>query len=147
MERRKMQKKQKRIFAVLLSAILVVALTGCSKLGSIINEIHGSLIGNNYTVYTYDNYGNQTLKTSGKKISITGNKIETVSYDSDGRAVTGYDLSSVITITIDGKKSKAAETPVYLFRRGWNRRWISHWTRSTVTVGTESRIMQLWQGF
>ena len=87
-----MQKKKKRIFAVLLSAILVVALTGCSKLGSIINEIHGSLIGNNYTVYTYDNYGNQTLKTSGKKISITG------------RAVTGYDLSSVITITIDGKE-------------------------------------------
>lgn len=104
MERRKMQKKKKRIFAVLLSAILVVVLTGCSKLGSIINEIHGSLIGNNYTVYTYDNYGNQTLKTSGKKISITGNKIETVSYDSDGRAVTGYDLSSVITITIDGKE-------------------------------------------
>ena len=99
-----MQKKKKRIFAVLLSAILVVALTSCSKLGSIINEIHGSLIGNNYTVYTYDNYGNQTLKTSGKKISITGNKIETVSYDSDGRAVTGYDLSSVITITIDGKE-------------------------------------------
>lgn len=104
MERRKMQKKKKRIFAVLLSVILVVVLTGCSKLGSIINEIHGSLIGNNYTVYTYDNYGNQTLKTSGKKISITGNKIETVSYDSDGRAVTGYDLSSVITITIDGKE-------------------------------------------
>ena len=99
-----MPKKKKRIFAVLLSSILFVALTGCSKLGSIINEIHGSLIGNNYTVYTYDNYGNQTLKTSGKKISITGNKIETVSYDSDGRAVTGYDLSSVITITIDGKE-------------------------------------------
>ena len=99
-----MQKKKKRTFAALLTAILVVALTVCSKLGSIINEIHGSLIGNNYTVYTYDNYGNQTLKTSGKKISITGNKIETVSYDSDGRAVTGYDLSSVITITIDGKE-------------------------------------------
>ena len=99
-----MQKKKKRILVALLTASLVVALTGCSKLGSIINEIHGSLIGNNYTVYTYDNYGNQTLKTSGKKISITGNKIETVSYDSDGRAVTGYDLSSVITITIDGKE-------------------------------------------
>ena len=93
-----MQKKKKRIFAVLLSAILVVALTGCSKLGSIINEIHGSLIGNNYTVYTYDNYGNQTLKTSGKKISITGNKIETVSYDSDGRAVTGYTGTSKLQV-------------------------------------------------
>ena len=99
-----MQKKNKRIAKAVLSVILIVMLTGCSKIGSIINEIHGSLIGNNYTVYTYDNYGNQTLKTSGKKISITGNKIETVSYDSEGRAVTGYDLSSVITITIDGKE-------------------------------------------
>ena len=99
-----MQKKNKRIATAVLSVILIVMLTGCSKIGSIINEIHGSLIGNNYTVYTYDNYGNQTLKTSGKKISITGNKIETVSYDSEGRAVTGYDLSSVITITIDGKE-------------------------------------------
>ena len=95
-------------------AILVVALTGCSKLGSIINEIHGSLIGNNYTVYTYDNYGNQTLKTSGKKISITGNKIETVSYDSDGRAVTGYDLSSVITITIDEEIESCGDTCVFV---------------------------------
>ncbi len=68
---------------------------------------------------------NQTLKTSGKKISITGNKIETVSYDSDGRAVTGYDLSSVITITIDGKEIEL-QVPVYLCRMGWNRRWIFH---------------------
>ena len=113
-----MQKKKKRIFAVLLSAILVVALTGCSKLGSIINEIHGSLIGNNYTVYTYDNYGNQTLKTSGKKISITGNKIETVSYDSDGRAVTGYDLSSVITITIDGKEIESCGDTCVFVQKG-----------------------------
>lgn len=59
------------------------------------NDIHGSLIGNNYTVYTYDNYGNQTLKTSGKKISITGNKIETTSYDDYGRTVTGYDFNVV----------------------------------------------------
>lgn len=113
-----MQKKKKRIFAVLLSAILVVALTGCNKLGSIINEIHGSLIGNNYTVYTYDNYGNQTLKTSGKKISITGNKIETVSYDSDGRAVTGYDLSSVITITIDGKEIESCGDTCVFVQKG-----------------------------
>ena len=113
-----MQKKKKRIFAVLLSAILVVALTSCSKLGSIINEIHGSLIGNNYTVYTYDNYGNQTLKTSGKKISITGNKIETVSYDSDGRAVTGYDLSSVITITIDGKEIESCGDTCVFVQKG-----------------------------
>ena len=99
-----MQKKKRKIRMILLPAVLLFLLTGCAKFGSIINDIHGSLTGNNYTVYTYDNYGNPTLKPSGKKISITGNKIETTSYGSDGRAVTGYDLSSVITITIDGKE-------------------------------------------
>lgn len=88
----------------MLPVFLLLFLNGCGKLDSIINDIHGSLIGNSYTVYTYDNYGNQTLKTSGKKISITGNKTKNLSFDSEGNTVTGYDLSSVITITIDGKE-------------------------------------------
>lgn len=112
-----MQKK-KRIAIILLPAILVVLLTGCAKFGSIINNIHGSLVGNNYTVYTYDNYGNQTLKTSGKKISITGNKIETTSYDSDGKTVTGYDLSSVLTITIDGKEIESCGDTCVFVQKG-----------------------------
>ena len=105
-----MQKK-KRIAIILLPAILVVLLTGCAKFGSIINDIHGSLVGNNYTVYTYDNYGNQTLKTSG-------NKIETTSYDSDGKTVTGYDLSSVLTITIDGKEIESCGDTCVFVQKG-----------------------------
>ena len=112
-----MQKK-KRIMTFLLPAVLIFALSGCAKAGSIINDIHGSLIGNNYTVYTYDNYGNQTLKTSGKKISITGNKIETASYNSDGKAVTGYDLSSVITITIDGNEIESCGDTCVFIQKG-----------------------------
>ena len=113
-----MTKKIKaRIFTV-LTIILVFQLTGCAKLGSIINDIHGSLVGNNYTIYTYDNYGNQTLKTSGKKISITGNKIETTGYDSNGKAVTGYDLSSVITITIDGKEIESCGDTCVFVQKG-----------------------------
>jgi len=111
-------RKQKRRILVLLPVFLLVLLTGCGKLGSIVNDIHGSLIGNNYTVYTYDNYGNQTLKTSGKKISITGNKIETTSYDSDGRTLTGYDLSSVITITIDGKEIESCGDTCVFVQKG-----------------------------
>ena len=103
---------------ILLPAVLLFLLTGCAKFGSIINDIHGSLTGNNYTAYTYDNYGNQTLKTSGKKISITGNKIETTSYGSDGRAVTGYDLSSVITITIDGKEIESCGDTCVFVQKG-----------------------------
>ena len=112
-----MQKIKKRIM-ILLPVYLLVFLTGCSKLESVINDIHGSLIGNNYSIYTYDNYGNQTLKTSGKKISITGNKTETISYDSDGKVVKGYDLSSVITITIDGKEIESCGDTCIFVQKG-----------------------------
>ena len=87
-------KKKKFITAVLLSFTLLTS--GCSigGLNSVINELHGSLVGNSYTIDTYDNYGNKTLETTGKKISITGNKIETVSYDDTGKAIKGYDPAS-----------------------------------------------------
>ncbi len=103
---------------ILLTRGFAVFFTGCGKLGSVINDIHGSLIGNNYTIYTYDNYGDQTLKTSGKKISITGNKTKNISYDSDGKATTGYNLSSVITITIDGKEIESCGDTCIFVQKG-----------------------------
>ena len=112
-----MQKVQKKM-KFFLPVVLLFFLTGCGKLGSVINDIHGSLIGNNYTIYTYDNYGDQTLKTSGKKISITGNKTKNISYDSDGKATTGYDLSSVITITIDGKEIESCGDTCIFVQKG-----------------------------
>ena len=96
--------KKKSRLLLLVSFIFMVCLSGCVKWQSAINDLHGSLMGNSYSIYTYDNYGSQTLKTSGNKISITGNKIETTSFDNEGKTITGYDLSSVITITIDGKE-------------------------------------------
>lgn len=112
-----MQKVQKKM-KFFLPVVFLFFLTGCGKLGSVINDIHGSLIGNNYTIYTYDNYGDQTLKTSGKKISITGNKTKNISYDSDGKATTGYDLSSVITITIDGKEIESCGDTCIFVQKG-----------------------------
>lgn len=44
------------------------------------------------------------MTTTGDKINVQGNAVETSSYDSDGNVITGYELSSVITITIDGKE-------------------------------------------
>ena len=113
-----MLQKRKRRFLILLPLFFMIFLSGCAKMRSVINDIHGSLIGNNYTIYTYDNYGSQTLKTSGKKISITGNKIETTGYDSNGKEVTGYDLSSVITITIDGKEIESCGDTCIFVQKG-----------------------------
>ena len=93
---------KKRVISIITIVVMLFSLSGCSILESKINDLKGSLVGNGYDIYTYDNYGDKVLETSGDKISITGNKTETTSYDSDGSKITGYDLSSVITITIDG---------------------------------------------
>ena len=65
-------KKKKFITAVLLSFTLLTS--GCSigGLNSVINELHGSLVGNSYTIDTYDNYGNKTLETTGMRHLFSG---------------------------------------------------------------------------
>ena len=95
---------KRRSILILLIVSILLLFSGCGMVESTINDLKGSLIGNGYDIYTYDNYGDLVLQTSGDKISITGNKTEMVSYDGDGDKVTSYDLSSVITITIDGKE-------------------------------------------
>lgn len=93
---------RKRIISMLAVVAVLFSFSGCSMLESAVNDIKGNLVGNGYDIYVYDNYGDLVLTTSGDKISISGNKTETTSYDSDGSTITNYEMSSVITITIDG---------------------------------------------
>ena len=83
---------------------MIAGLSGCALFDDTMNDIKGNLAGNGYTIETYDNYGNKVMTTTGDKINVSGNKIETTSYDSSGSVITGYELSSVITINIDGKQ-------------------------------------------
>lgn len=116
-----MDKKSKFLVILAVSlALLCTIMAGCSALDSAINDLHGSLIGNSYTIDTYDNYGEKVLETTGDKISISGNKVETESYDSDGSTITGYDLSSVITITIDGKEIESCGDTCIFVQKGLN---------------------------
>ena len=94
----------KKILSIVLCAILLFSLSGCADIESKINDIRGKLVGNNYDVYTYDNFGNLVLSTSGEKINISANKTATTSYDSEGSVIRGSELTSVITITIDGSE-------------------------------------------
>ena len=94
----------KKILSIVLCAIFLFSLSGCAAIEWKINDIRGKLVGNNYDVYTYDNFGNLVLSTSGEKINISGNKTATTSYDSEGSVIRGSELTSVITITIDGSE-------------------------------------------
>ena len=99
-----MKKNVKRLTAVILMMLMVFSISGCAILDSKLNDIKGDLIGNSYTIRTYDNYGSIVMTTSGDRINIVGNPVETTSYSSDGEVITGYELSSVITINIDGEQ-------------------------------------------
>ena len=78
----------------------------------------GQLDRNQYTIYTYDNFGNLVLETSGKKIDIAGNPVKTTSYDENGKVITGYELSSVITITIDGNEIESCGDTCIFVQKG-----------------------------
>lgn len=97
----------KRIKALLVTIIcicIITWLTGCAANDDYMNDVKGNLSGNSYTIYTYDNYGQKVMTTTGDKINIAGNKTKSKGYDSEGNETTSYDVSSVITILIDGKE-------------------------------------------
>lgn len=104
-----MEKNRKRflIAGVIVAAVLCVGLffvmrvPGCAHP---IKELRGELIGNSFVITTYDNYGQQTMQTSGRHVSVSGNKVKTSGYTETGIAFESWELSSVITITIDGKE-------------------------------------------
>ena len=110
--------KKKRFAMAAVCAVMTIALAGCSMLSSKLNDITGKLVGNSYTITTYDNYGNRVMTTTGDKINVQGNAVETSSYDSDGNVITGYELSSVITITIDGKEIESCGDTCIFVQKG-----------------------------
>lgn len=99
-----MKKKLKIMLLTILCLCFAGGGAGCALMDDTINDIKGNLVGNGYTIRTYDNYGSKVMTTTGDKINVQGNPVETTSYNSDGTVVSGYELSSVITINIDGKE-------------------------------------------
>lgn len=110
--------KKKRMLVVALVMAVVMSLSGCAELGSTINSLKGSLIGVSYTAEFYDNYGAEFLTVSGENIDIDGNIVKELSVDSDGNTSTTHTLSSVITITIDGKQMESCGNTVIFAESG-----------------------------
>ena len=90
---------------VAIMLVLMAGIAGCAQMQSGIQDLHGSIIGNEYIIDIFDNSGIRTLKSHGKKIDIDNNIVEEKTYASDtDQWYTTKNLSSVITITIDGKQ-------------------------------------------
>lgn len=110
--------KIKRV-KVIVSIVVVVAFmsvlfTGCGILDSTKNSLKGKLKGVSYSIESYDNYGKLTQTITGQNIDIEGNKVPETGFSSSGEVITNYELSSVLTITIDGKQmSSCGDTLIF----------------------------------
>ena len=111
--------KKKRIFlGVIIATVLALALSGCALLDSKVHSLKGKLIGVSYNAEFYDNYGAKFLNVSGENIDIEGNVVEESGLDSEGSTTTNYSLSSVVTITIDGKQIESCGNTIIFAENG-----------------------------
>ena len=110
---------KKRALLIIAVMTLMISLAGCAKLQSGIHDLHGSIIGNEYNIDIFDNTGIRTLKSHGKKIDIDNNIVEERTYASaTDEWYSTKTLSSVITITIDGKQLiSCGDTCIFYDRR------------------------------
>ena len=98
-------RKIQRALTIAMILIVMTCAAGCARLQSGIHDLHGSIIGNEYYIDIFDNTGIRTLKSHGKKIDIDNNVVEEKTYASTtDEWYTTKTLSSVITITIDGRQ-------------------------------------------
>ena len=93
-------KKNMRVLFIII--MVVVLCSSCSFLSNEMKNIKGTLVGNHFNIEFYDNNGNNVLNIDGKKVGIESNYVRTDTVNSEGSHEVTYDLSSVVTITVDG---------------------------------------------
>lgn len=98
--------KKRDVKALLIIVVLVVTLAGCESLNSAISILKGELVGNDYTVKEYDNFGTEVLTLHGSKIKLSEGK------DNNGNA------SSYIDITVDGYEWNHVGNTLVFYQNG-----------------------------
>lgn len=111
--------KKKLVAGILMAALAVSCLTGCEGLNSEVNDLNGSIPGNTYNASFYTNEGEKFMDMTGQKIDLDSNIVEEETY-SDGSWGYTKKLSSVVTVTIDGKEVENCGTTMIFAENGLN---------------------------
>lgn len=111
--------KKKLVAGILMAALAVSCLTGCEGLNSEVNDLNGSITGNTYNASFYTNEGEKFMDMTGQKIDLDSNIVEEETY-SDGSWGYTKKLSSVVTVTIDGKEVENCGTTMIFAENGLN---------------------------
>jgi uncharacterized lipoprotein YehR (DUF1307 family) len=87
----------KKVLLVTVSLMLVISLSGCAQLYSMLGEAKGDLVGRSFVISEYDHYANKTLQVSGTKVTV-GLLENSANFSTED---TGF-KSEVLEITING---------------------------------------------
>ena len=109
--------RKKIVTAILVAALAVGSLSGCALLDNEVNELNGSITGNTYNASFYSNEGEKFMNMSGQKIDLASNIVKEQSYSSDGGWGYTQTLSSVVTVTIDGKEVESCGSTMIFPRK------------------------------
>lgn len=112
--------RRKIVTAILVAALAVGSLSGCALLDNEVNELNGSITGNTYNASFYSNEGEKFMDMSGQKIDLASNIVKEQSYSSDGGWGYAQTLSSVVTVTIDGKEVESCGSTMIFSEKGLN---------------------------
>lgn len=116
------EKQMKKKLALLLSILtLGTVFTGCDDMDT--TTISNSIKNENeteteqadpitYNADFYDNNGNLWLTVEGKTFNISPNKVKTYTYSTDGSWEYNYEMSSVMSIDVDGKSIESCGSTV-----------------------------------
>ena len=114
-----MKKKTCKRFATLtLAFVMLTSLSGCAWLGKTIKDIKGELIGNRFNISIYDNFGSNILNIKGDKVQVVSNTIEVLTVNEDGTYSTTFEMSSVLSNTIDGDNLETVGNTVIYAEQG-----------------------------
>lgn len=114
-----MRKWNRKVVIIVVLVMSMILFSGCSIAGlrNKLNEWSGSIKGNTYECQFYSNSGELFMTAEGENINMRPNIVEEYSYSDSGWMITET-MSSVITITIDGKQIESCGSTVLFIEEG-----------------------------
>lgn len=108
-----MKKHMKLITAVATLVAVAALATGCNVISNITNRIEGALLGDDYKILSYDDYGNNTL-------TIQGNRVNIGIFENEANSGADGNKSEVLEITVDGHQLLHVGSTAVFAERGIN---------------------------
>ena len=114
-----MKKRSKLVVLVAALVVLAAVVTGCgwAGFGSSLNDLTGMIKGNTYECQFYSNSGELFMTAEGQNIKLTPNIVDEYTYSGERWEITET-ISSVLTITIDGKQMESCGSTILFVEKG-----------------------------